>query len=494
MKKNTRNFFGIFSKESRLSNVRRADQPTALRFEPLERREVLSATGLGAAASEIAYVSAIDEAAPETIDLTGADSAVSSSESEAPGMAGFAVDWNALNGAGTNVNVNAFSASQNYLRDDVVIDFENNTIQYPDGYVDNFDYDEIVVSYPELFQTRYCQTVGEIADSGCVTSVSQADYYGDAGYHHSTARALIRPTDYVYSESDSQLVQSVQFEVPEWLNVEQFSYVVVDFNVDAADAQAQGYDGDFDSIRYSINGADSVAIGGDDAYWRHYAQAVSLCPGTNVIEFSEPVCNCFDLRLDLYAYSPALSIDGALVGQRDQLGSEGLSTTTDFTVGVGESTGVGVDFSRYEINSLTIRGALVEAVDGESNAFEVVVDRSELNITEAEVLGMWVLDASVAIPELNQGGDYEFEYVLNYGVKDQDGFYRQGVDKYVPVELSVSESFLANVSGLVKNEAVWNLDDYSSYKSFMLDASPESNTTETHNGIEEYGTTGASLQ
>ncbi len=166
MKKNTRKLFGNISQGSRRSDARRAVRPTALRFEPLERREVLSATGLGAASGEIAYVSAIDEAAPETIDLSGADSAATMNEAEFPGMTGFAVDWDALNGAGTNVNANVFSAYQSYLRDDVVVDFENNTIQYPDGSVDYFDYDEIVVSYPELFQSRNCQTVGAIVDSG----------------------------------------------------------------------------------------------------------------------------------------------------------------------------------------------------------------------------------------------------------------------------------------------------------------------------------------
>lgn len=486
MKRNMQEFFGKFCQDFRNADVQRANQTTSLRCEPLESREMLSATGLGvgaAALDEVAYVATETNSESEAIDLSAVPDD-SSAEYTGLGMVDLGVDWEFLNAAGTSVNVNAFSTYQQYLRDDVVIDFENNTIQYPDGYTDYFEYEDILVNYDELFKLRHSQTVGAIVGEGDVASVNQADYYDqDGGYHHSTAHALIRPTDYVYSETDPSLVESVSFEIPEWMDVEKFSYVVVDFNAKAADAQAQ-------EVYYTINGDvdNPVPISGDDAYGRHYEQIESLRSGTNVIEFSEPVYNNFDLRLDLYAYTPELSIQGADLSQTAQIGDKGVFTTTEFALRVADSDDVGVDFSRYEINSLTIRGALVSDEEN-ADAFEIVVAQSDLDVTEFDAIGSWILGYADAIPALDRGGEYKIEYVLNYGVKDQDGFYRQGVDKYVPVELTASASFLVDVPGVVTNEPVWNLDDYSSYKSFKIDATPDANTTTTLYGLEKDGET-----
>lgn len=486
MKKNMQEFFGKFCQDFRNADVQRANQTTSLRCEPLESREMLSATGLGvgaAALDEVAYVATETNSESEAIDLSAVPDD-SSAEYTGLGMVDLGVDWEFLNAAGTSINVNAFSTYQQYLRDDVVIDFENNTIQYPDGYTDYFEYEDILVNYDELFKLRHSQTVGAIVGEGDVASVNQADYYDqDGGYHHSTAHALIRPTVYVYSETDPSLVESVSFEIPEWMDVEKFSYVVVDFNAKAADAQAQ-------EVYYTINGDvdNPVPISGDDAYGRHYEQIASLRSGTNVIEFSEPVYNNFDLRLDLYAYTPELSIQGADLSQTAQIGDEGVFTTTEFALRVADSDDVGADFSRYEINSLTIRGALVSDEEN-ADAFEIVVAQSDLDVTEFDAIGSWILGYADAIPALDRGGEYKIEYVLNYGVKDQDGFYRQGVDKYVPVELTASASFLVDVPGVVTNEPVWNLDDYSSYKSFKIDATPDANTTTTLYGLEKDGET-----
>lgn len=488
MKKNMQEFFGKFCHDFRNADVQRANQTTSLRCEPLESREMLSATGLGAAAlDEVAYVATETNPESEAIDLSAVPDD-SSAEYTGLGMVDLGVDWEFLNAAGTSVNVNVFSTCQQYLRDDVVIDFENNTIQYPDGYTDYFEYEDIIVNYDESFKLRHSNTVGAIVDGGCVTYVSQADYYDqDGGYHHSTTSALIRPTDYVYSETAPSLVESVSFEIPEWMDVEKFSYVVVDFN---AKANAQTQD-----VYYTINGDydNPVPIGGDDAYGRHYGQIASLRSGTNVIEFSEPVYNSFDLRLDLHGYTPELSIQGTELYQTAQVGDEGVFTTTEFAVRVADSDDVGADFSRYEINSLTIRGALVSEEEN-ANAFEITVAQPDLNVTESEVIGSWIIDYADAIPALDLGGEYEIEYVLNYGVKDQDGFYRQGVDKYVPVELTSSASFLVAVPGVVTNEPVWNLDDYSAYKSFKIDATPDANTTTTLYGLEKDGETYTALK
>lgn len=497
MKKGMQKLFGKFGKDFRVADVPRAAKLATLRCEPLEGREMLSATGLGAAAiDEVAYVATTTNSESEMINVSSVEDA-SSAEYTGVGMTYFSVDWEALNDLEASITVNSFNTYQNFLRDDVVIDFEKNTIFYPDGTVDNFEYEDIVVNYDERFKLRRSDSIVADLNDGGVFSVSQSDYYSveDGGYHHSTAHALIRPTDFVFADEDAQLVQAVTFEIPTWMDIDGFTYVVVDLNANAGKAQEQGYDYDFNNLFYTINDSAQFPVAGTNEFGQYYVSSAALQAGTNVIVFNEPVFNCFDdLRLDVYAYSPELMI-GADASQRLQIGQQGPFTTTEFTVLVADSQLQGLDVSRYAIDSLTVSGKLATAAEGEdANAFDFTVDLADLTVVQDETTGDLILTYNAAIPQLDQGGLYEIEYVLNYGIKDADGFYRQGVDKYVPVELTASESYSVVIPGVVLNEPVWNLDDYSAYKSFKLDATPDANTTATLYGLEKDGATYTELQ
>ena len=66
-----------------------------------------------------------------------------------------------------------------------------------------------------------------------------------------------------------------------------------------------------------------------------------------------------------------------------------------------------------------------------------------------------------------------------------------GYDEFIDSDWS--KGVVAEVPEIL-NDAVWNLDDYSSYKSFKLDATPDSNVTATLYGLKKDGKTYVELQ